>query len=103
MFFLYIATLAVFDLAAIILIKFWHLKGNIAYLLGGILSFAVTAFVMGLSLKYEGVAIVNILWVALSTILVTIVGYYFFKEPIALRQFIGIAIIIVGLIIVEYR
>ena len=102
MFYLYIIALSVFDLVAVTAIKLWHLKQNAVFLVIGMSSFAITAVFMGLSLKYEGLAIVNIIWVAISTILVTIIGYYFFKEPIALRQFIGIAVILIGLIIVQW-
>jgi len=102
-FYLYILALATFDLAAIISIKFWHLKGNLGYLLAGMAGFAISAIFMGLSLKYEGVAIVNIIWMAVSTILVTLVGYYYFKEPIALHQLVGIAIVLIGLITVEWK
>ena len=102
-FYLYILGLSLSDLMAITVIKFWHLKGNLAYLVAGMALFALAAWFLGMSLKYEGIAIVNVIWVALSAILVTIIGYYFFKEPIALRQFVGITIIIIGLIIVEWK
>ena len=103
MFYLYISTIAIFDLIAVVMVKMWHLKGNLLYLIASMIAFAVTAVFAGLSLKYEGIAIVNVLWVSLSTILVTIVGYYIFKESISIQQFIGMAIILLGLIIVEYR
>jgi len=102
-FYLYIAALAVFDLTAVVAVKFWYLKNQIGYLVAGMLAFAITAIFMGLALKYQGVAIVNVIWVALSVITTTIAGYYFFKEPIAPYQFIGIVIVIIGLIIVEWR
>ena len=52
------------------------------------------------SLKYEGMAIANILWISLSVILATILGYFVFKEDISLLQLAGIGIITVGLIMI---
>ena len=102
-FYLYLIGLVIFDLLALISIKYWYLKNSIIYLIIGMFSFSITALFLGLSLKYEGVAIANIIWVALSAILSTIIGYYLFKEPIALHQFIGIAIIIMGLVVIQWK
>lgn len=102
-FYLYLVGMVAFDLLALVSIKYWYLRNNLVYLLIGMVSFSVTALFLGLSLKYEGVAIANIIWVALSAILSTIIGYYFFKESIVLHQFIGIAIIIVGLIVIQWK
>ncbi len=99
----YLLLLILFDLAGFIALKFWHLKHNKIFLTLGMLSFALAALFVALSLKFEGIAIVNIIWVAVSAITVTLVGYYGFKEPIALHQFIGIAIIIIGLIFVQWK
>ena len=100
-FYLYITAIVILDLTAITLIKFWHLKHHAVLLILGMLSLGLTGLFMGLSLKYEGVAIVNIIWVVLSVIATTAMGYLYFKEPISVVQFVGIAIIIIGLIIVE--
>lgn len=92
-FYLYLIGLVIFDLLALISIKYWYLKNNLAYLIIGMVSFSITALFLGLSLKYEGVAIANIIWVALSAILSTIIGYYLFKEPIALHQLSGLPLL----------
>ncbi|MFA6486265.1 MAG: hypothetical protein WCT40_02775 [Candidatus Magasanikbacteria bacterium] len=102
-FYLILLALALLDLAGLISAKFWYLKYNPLYMAASILSFALAAIAICLSLKFQGVAIVNIIWMALSTTLVTIAGYYFFKEPIALYQFVGIFIILVGLVIVQWK
>lgn len=102
-FYLLIILLSLSDLVGISMAKYWHLKHNNLYLLASILSFAAAAVFLALSLKYEGAAIVNIIWVALSAILITFVGYFVFKEPIAIHQFIGIFVILIGLIIIQWK
>jgi len=52
---------------------------------------------LSLSLKYEGIAIVNLLWNIISTVFGFIIGIYFFKEKIHYRQYIGAALSLFGI------
>lgn len=99
----YLAGLAILDLVGLTSAKFWYLKGHFFYLAISMACFALAAVMIAFSLRYQGVAIVNIIWMALSAILVTVAGYLIFKEPIALYQFIGILIILFGLIVVQWK
>jgi multidrug transporter EmrE-like cation transporter len=95
--------LTLFDLLGLTMAKLWYLKNNPIYMAIGMLSFALATLAIGFSLKYQGLAIINIIWMALSAITVTIAGYYFFKEPIAPYQFVGIFIILIGLTIIQWK
>ena len=52
-------------------------------------------------LSVKGMAILNILWDTISTVLVTIVGAFIFGEKISLMNWLGIFLCIVGIILVE--
>ncbi|MFA6305408.1 MAG: SMR family transporter [Candidatus Gracilibacteria bacterium] len=102
-FYVLIAILNTLDLAAILCAKFWSTSKNPIFLALTILLFGGAGLCFALSLRYEGIAITNILWIAISVILVTIVGYFFFKETITLLQFLGIALITAGLVLVNLK
>lgn len=102
-FYLLIAAINALDLIGVISAKFWSINKNPIFLALTVLGFAGAGFFFALSLKYEGMAVTNILWIALSVILITIVGYFFFKESITMLQFAGIALITVGLVLINLK
>jgi len=100
---IYLAAIAFFDLIAIMSAKFWNLKGNPWYMVISFFGFAMIGIFFSLSLKYETTAVLNVLWVAVSIILVTVFSYMLFKEPISLIQLIGFFVIIFGIILIEMK
>lgn len=103
MFYLNLLALLVLDLLGLSLAKLWQLHGQPAYLALCVLMYSVAAIFLALTLKFQGAAITNIIWVALSAIGMTIIGYYVFHEPITLWQFVGIGIIIFGLAVIQWK
>jgi len=99
----HIAAITCLDIIGTLCAKFYSLNKNPLFLLATFLFFGGAGFVFAKSLKYEGMAIANILWIALSVMIVTVIGYFAFKEHISLIQFIGIGVIIVGLVFVNYK
>ena len=67
------------------------------------IAIGMTGLFYSLALDYEGSAITNIIWIALSAILVTTMGYFIFKEHITGLQFMGILIVLIGVILINYR
>ena len=102
-FIIYIAIITLLDIAGTLCAKFYSINKNPLLLISTILLFGSAGYVFAKSLKYEGMAITNVLWIALSVIFVTIVGYFVFKEEITTLQLSGIGIILVGLILVNIR
>ncbi len=102
-FYLLIAAMNIFDLIAVMCAKLWNTNKNPIFLALTALFFCGAGLFFALSLKYEGVAITNILWISISVILITLVGYFFFKENITTLQFIGIALITTGLVLVNLK
>ena len=52
--------------------------------------YALQPWVFFYSLNYDGMIIMNMLWDLISTVLVTILGFLFFKETVTYRKFIGV-------------
>ncbi len=102
-FFFYIALINLLDLAGVLSAKFYSITKNPLLLALTAVLFGAAGFTFALSLKYEGIAITNVLWIAISVILVTIIGYFIFKEDIALIQIIGIIVITIGLILINLK
>lgn len=102
-FIFHIILINLLDLAGIISAKYWSINKNPLLLALTVLLFGLAGFVFAKSLRYEGMAITNVLWVAISVILITIAGYFLFKENIAPIQIAGIIIITIGLVLVNLK
>lgn len=63
--------------------------------------FGIDAITLSLSLRELEIGIVYAVWTGLSTILTTIIGFLFFKEPAKLLKIISIVLIIIGTIILK--
>jgi len=99
----YIAVITLLDIGGTISAKLYSLNKNLLFLGLTVTLFGSAGYVFARSLKYEGMAITNVLWIAFSIIVVTIVGYFLFKEEISVIQFVGIAVIMVGLILINLK
>lgn len=102
-FYALIITVALFDLIAEYAGKMWVLAGKPVYLWLTCAGFAAAGYFFAHSLKFEGVAIANILWIALTIILVTLMGYFVFKEHLSLINAIGMLVIVIGIILVNIK
>jgi len=102
-FYLLIAIIVIFDLLAVLAGKMWIITGKHFYIGLTSLGFAMAGFFFALSLKYEDVAIVNILWIALSIILVAMMGYFIFKEQLSAFNILGIVVIMAGVILLNIK
>ncbi|MBW6440958.1 EamA family transporter [Patescibacteria group bacterium] len=100
---LYAVMITTAEIVGIVVAKKWNLNDNPTYLLVVIFLFGLVGLLFANSLKYEGMAIMNILWISFSIIITTFVGYFIFKENISLAQLVGIGIIIIGLFLVNFR
>ena len=100
-FVIHIAIINLLDLIGIMLAKLWLLHRNPLLILGTVIAFGGAGYVFAKALRYEGMAIANVLWISISVILVTIMGYFIFKENISVTQFIGMGIILAGLITIN--
>lgn len=102
-FYLLIATIAFFDLLAVLAGKMSIITGKSFYIWLTVLGFGIAGYFFALTLKYEDVAIVNVIWIALSIILVALMGHFFFKEHLTSTDILGMAAVIVGVILLNLK
>lgn len=98
-----IAIITVLDIGGIISAKLYSIHKNPLLLLATFVLFGSAGIMFAKTLKYEGMAITNVLWIALSIIIGVIIGYSVFKEEIAPIQFIGMGIIVIGLFLINWK
>ena len=91
------------EIVGILIAKKWNLNNNPIYLSAVVFLFGLVGFLFASSLKYEGMAIMNILWISFSVITITFFGYFIFKENISFMQLAGIGIIVIGLFLVNFK
>ena len=100
---LYITAIIVLDISGTLCAKLYSVNKNSLFLFATFLFFGGAGFLFAKSLAYEGMAITNILWISLSIIAMTIIGYFVFKENITPIQFIGNGEITLGLVLVNFE
>ncbi len=67
----------------------------------GILFYAAVGYLLRITFSMKGMAITNALWSALSVVATTTVGIFLFKETLHVHDFIAIALIATGVIILK--
>lgn len=61
------------------------------------LSYALTPWIFLTALKFESMVIMNLMWDLVSDVLVTLSGFFYFKEQIGPYKTIGVALSFVAL------
>lgn len=100
---IYVILIEIFDLFAVYFGKMYSITNKWFFVLLCSLAWAVSGVFFCLSLKYEGMAIVNILWIAVSTIAATSLGVLYFKENISALQYAAMGIIVIGIVVLFYK
>lgn len=90
----WIALAALVEAPALSLIRMGGI-GNLTAA-GLIFAFGVVPL-LSVTVQYEGIGMVNFLWNILSTILMFMIGIFFFKEKIASLQVVGVILTLLGL------
>lgn len=67
----------------------------------GVLFYAIVGYLLRITFNWKGMALTNALWSALSVVATTTVGILLFKETLHIHDFIAIALITAGVIILK--
>jgi multidrug transporter EmrE-like cation transporter len=62
----------------------------------GVLTYGIIAYLLVLSYNFEKLAIINIMWGALSAFILTLMAYFFYNETLTYTQILGIIVILFG-------
>lgn len=71
------------------------------FFLGGVLFYTIVGYLLCQSFKEKGLAMTNALWSALSVLATTLVGVLLFKEVLHVHDFIAVALIVSGVMILK--
>lgn len=74
---------------------------NSKFFLVGVLFYALVGLLLCKTFKYKGLGQVNALWSAMSVVATTVVGVMLFKETLHLHDYIAIAMIGSGVMIMK--
>lgn len=102
-FYLYILLLVGIDICAITTSKQWQVSGKIYWLIISMILFALMPIIFARATRYTASGVANAVWVAASSILITIAGYFIFKEHLTWMQIAGLLIIIAGLVVLRIK
>lgn len=89
--------IAVLDATAILSARFYHEYKKKWILALSLAAFAISGYIYVLLLEFAVTAIINIIYIGFSTITVTMVCFFAFKERITLGQAVGIGLIVFGI------
>jgi small multidrug resistance pump len=102
MFWFYFSFVYLFDILGVTAAKWYSLHGTPWYLVLCMASFAMTGLFFSLAVKESNqMAIANILWVSVAALLITAIGYFFFKEDLSTMQLAGVGVIFLGLLLIN--
>jgi small multidrug resistance pump len=66
-----------------------------------IVGYSASFYLLSLTLKHMKVGIVYAVWSGLGIVLVTIVGVFYFKQRVDLAGFLGLGLIIAGVVVLN--
>jgi multidrug transporter EmrE-like cation transporter len=96
--------LSLFDVVVMSTLKYIHmgtLPLNVWTMAFPVLLYGATPLIFLYALRFEGLAIMNVMWDVVSSILVTALGIYFFKEEVSERKKIGIFVSILAIFLLS--
>lgn len=97
---IFILITAIMDVISSVLIKEWTLNDRALGLVFGIIALVFSGLTFAFAMKYFGLAIANVLWNSLSTILLAVIAIIFFHEKLSAIQMAGVLIVVLGVFLV---
>jgi len=96
----YVLLLTGLDVIAVIAARYYVEKKRNYILMISLICFSLSVLVFEELLQFSVTAVINILWVSLSNIFITILCYFLFKEKINRKQALGMVAILAGVLLV---
>lgn len=96
--------LSIFDVFVMTVLKYIHtgvLPLTVWTMAFPVILYGATPLIFLYALRFEGVAVMNVMWDVVSSILVTALGIYLFKEDISERKKIGIFVSILAIFLLS--
>lgn len=100
---IYILVVAIFEAFGQSFLAWARKTNKIYWLFIGIACYSVVAYGLYMSYQYKGVGIVNALWSSLSIVLMVAIGHILFHERLSRNEWIGIGLIIAGILFINFN
>lgn len=100
-FVLFLALITVLDIGALVSARYYIEKQERKFMVISLIFFGLSAWVYVQLMGFEVTAIINMLYAAISTIFVTLFYYLVFKERITTGQWLGLGIVLIGILMLE--
>jgi multidrug transporter EmrE-like cation transporter len=72
------------------------------FFFGGVFFYTLVGFLLCKMFKLKGIGMTNALWSAVSVVATTVVGVFIFKETLHVHDYIAIAFIAAGVVILKF-
>jgi multidrug transporter EmrE-like cation transporter len=86
-----------------IFLKQWATSSKLLFLLVGLFVSLIGLLFLAFGFKSKGLAVANILFIAVNIMTLLLVQIFYFKEKLALPQFLGVIISIIGICLIEFK
>lgn len=96
--YLYLLLTIILEGSAVILMKYADGFQHKGYAAAAFAAYALSFVFLTLSLKYLPAGLANGIWAGASTVLVALLGLYFFQEKLSSLQIISMCFIVAGLL-----
>ena len=91
------------ETAAVICMKLSTGFQNKLYTIVAVITYALSFVFLTLSLKSLPAGIANAIWAGASTVLVTVLGLFIFKERLSTVQIVSMVLIVLGLVGLNWK
>ena len=91
------------ETAAVICMKLSTGFQNKLYTVAAVITYALSFVFLTLSLKSLPAGIANAIWAGASTVLVTVLGLFIFKERLSTVQIVSMVLIVLGLVGLNWK
>lgn len=101
--YLIILLVSCFEALAQSSVHYANKKNNKWFILIGIICYIIVSFLIYKAYNYKGVGMVNAIWSGMSIVLMVLIGVLVFKEKITTQEYIGIFLILLGMLLTNQR
>lgn len=78
-------------------LKKYQKEAKFYFLMIGCVCFVLMAILISRGLHFDKLIVVNMLWAAVSTLVLTAMGWFLFNETLSWVQGLGVAVILLGM------
>ena len=100
--FLFAATMASIDSTMLSLLKYMTAnKMSVAWIILPMIVYALQPVLFYLSLQYETLTVMNLLWDVISDVVITMIGLLYFKEKIGPYKKVGVIFSLLSIVLMS--